>query len=138
LYLLDTNVISELRKPRPHGGTMAWLRNVDDGSLYLSAVSLGEIQAGIEITREQDATKAAEIEAWADQIVGAWNVLPMDVVIFRVWAKLMHRRPDILIGAAMIAATAKVHGLCVVTRNVKDFRNFGVELLNPYAPTAAL
>jgi toxin FitB len=132
VYLLDTNVISELRKARPHAGVTTWLRGVDDRSLYLSAVSLGEIQAGIEITREQDATKALEIEAWADQIVGSWNVLPMDAAAFRVWAKLMHRRSDTLIGDAMIAATAKLHGLCVVTRNVRDFCDFGVELLNPY------
>jgi predicted nucleic acid-binding protein len=131
VYLLDTNVISELRKVRPHVGVMTWLRRVDDRNLHLSAVSLGEIQAGIEITREQDPAKASEIEAWANQIVGIWNVLPMDTAAFRVWAKLM-RRSDILIGDAMIAATATVHGLCVVTRNVKDFRGFGVELFNPF------
>jgi toxin FitB len=132
VYLLDTNVISELRKARPHIGVMTWLRRVDDRNLHLSAVSLGEIQAGIEITREQDPAKASEIEAWANQIVASWNVLPMDTAAFRVWAKLMHRRSDILIGDAMIAATAMVHGLSVVTRNAKDFRGFGVELLNPF------
>jgi predicted nucleic acid-binding protein len=132
VYLLDTNVISELRKARPHVGVMTWLRRVDDRNLHLSAISLGEIQAGIEITREQDPAKASEIEAWANQIVGIWNVLPMDTAAFRVWAKLMHRRSDILIGDAMIAATATVHGLCVVTRNAKDFRGFGVELFNPF------
>jgi predicted nucleic acid-binding protein len=132
VYLLDTNVISELRKARPHGGVMAWLREVDDRNLYLSAVSLGEIQAGIELTRERDSAKAAEIESWANQIVGSWNILPMDTAAFRVWAKLMHRRTGVLIEDAMIAATAKLHGLRVVTRNVKDFRDFEVELLNPF------
>ena len=63
MYLLDTNVVSELRRPRPHGAVLAWLQSVDDAQLFLSAVTLGEIQAGIELTREQDATKASEIEA---------------------------------------------------------------------------
>ena len=63
MYLLDTNVVSELRKPRPHGAVVAWLQSVADADLYLSAVTLGEIQSGIELTREQDAAKAAEIDA---------------------------------------------------------------------------
>lgn len=93
-----------------------------------------ELQAGIEITREQDAEKAAEIEAWVDRVSEVWNILPMDASTFRMWAKLMHRRSDDLIEDAMIAATARVHDLQVVTRNVKDFRDFGVSVLNPYAP----
>src|SRR5712692_4155945 len=121
MYLLDTNVVSELRRPRPHGAVLAWLQAVDDRHLHLSAVTLGEIQAGIEITREHDRAKAAEIEAWADQIAAAWNVLPMDAATFRAWAKLMHRRSDALIEDAMIAATARMHGLQIVTRNVTDF-----------------
>jgi toxin FitB len=133
MYLLDTNIVSELRKTRPHGGVLGWLQSVDDGALHLSAVTLGEIQAGIELTREQDPEKAAEIEAWADQIADTWNVLPMDVPAFRAWAKLMHRRSDTLIEDAMIAATARVHGLQVVTRNVRDFKELGVGVVNPYA-----
>jgi toxin FitB len=134
MYVLDTNVISELRRPRPHGGVIAWLRSVDDRHLHLSAVSFGEIQAGIEKTREVDPAKAAEIETWADQIAETWNVLPMDTATFRMWAKLIHRRPDDLFEDAMIAATARVHDLQVVTRNVKHFNDFGVTIVNPYAP----
>jgi len=134
MYLLDTNVVSELRKPRPHGAVIAWLRTLNDRDLHISAVTLGEIQAGIEITREQDPAKATEIEAWADQVAGLWNILPMDAATFRLWAKLMHRHSDALIEDAMIAATARVHGLQVVTRNVSDFKDFGVEVLNPYTP----
>jgi toxin FitB len=132
MYLLDTNVVSELRKQRPHGGVLAWLTSVDDRELRISAVTLGEIQAGVEITREQDQAKAAEIEAWADEVAATWNVLPMDAATFRLWAKLMHRRSDMLIEDAMIAATARVHGLRIVTRNVRDFKEFGVNVVNPY------
>jgi predicted nucleic acid-binding protein len=132
VYVLDTNVLSELRKSRPHGGVLAWLQTVDDSDLHLAAVTLGEIQAGVEITREQDPAKAAQIESWADQIAATWNILPMDAATFLLWAKLMHRRSDTLLEDAMTAATARVHGLQVVTRNAKDFKDFGVEILNPY------
>ena len=132
MYLLDTNVVSELRKPKPHGGVLAWLRSVDDTELHLSAVTLGEIQAGVELTREQDAVKAASIEAWLDQVAAAYNVLPMDGRVFRAWAQLMHRKSDTLYEDAMIAATARVHKLTVVTRNTADFSSFGPPLLDPF------
>jgi predicted nucleic acid-binding protein len=131
MYLLDTNVVSELRRQRPHGAVVAWLRSLDQRDLFISAVTLGELQAGIEVTRERDATKATEIEAWVDRVSETWNILPMDTATFRMWARLMHRRSDDLIEDAMIAATARVHGLRVVTRNVKDFKHFGVSVLNP-------
>jgi predicted nucleic acid-binding protein len=134
MYLLDTNVVSELRKPRPHGAVLAWINAVDDADLHLSAVTLGEIQAGIELTRDQDLDKATEIERWLDQLAGAYNILPMDAAVFRQWAKLMHRQSDTLYEDAMIAATARVHRLTVVTRNVADFKSFGVTLLNPFLP----
>ena len=134
MYLLDTNVVSELRKQRPHGGLVAWLQSIDDAQLYLSAVTLGEIQAGIELTREQDPEKANEIEAWLELLAGVYNVLPMDAATFRAWARLMHRKSDTLYEDAMIAATAQVHGLTVVTRNVADFQALGFEVFNPFAP----
>lgn len=132
-YLLDTNVVSELRKPRPHGAVVAWLESIDDAKLYLSAVTLGEVQAGIELTREQNPAKAAEIESWLDLLAAAYNVLPMDAEAFRAWARLMHRRSDTLYEDAMIAATAQVHGLTVASRNVADFKALGVEVFNPFA-----
>jgi len=133
VYLLDTNVVSELRKPRPHGAVLAWLRGLEDVQLHLSAVTIGEIQAGIELTRAQDPDKAGQIAAWLDEVAGAYNVLPMDAAAFRAWAVLMHRRSDTLSEDAMIAATAQVHGLTVATRNLADFRDFGVPLFNPFA-----
>jgi predicted nucleic acid-binding protein len=138
MYLLDTNVISELRRPRPHGAVVAWLESVADSDLYLSAVTLGEIQAGIELTRDQDTSKANEIDKWADLVSASYNVLPMDAKIFRVWARLMHRRSDTLYEDAMIAATAKVHELTVVTRNVCDFSHFEVDLFNPFEQDSAI
>mgnify|MGYP003503470632 FL=1 len=132
MYLLDTNVISELRRIKPHGAVVSWIQSIEDKDLFLSAVSIGEIQAGIEITREQDATKAMQIEQWLDLVADSYNVLSMDAAVFRIWAKLMHRTSDTLYEDAIIVATAKVHHLTVVTRNIADFKGFGVKLFNPF------
>lgn len=132
MYLLDTNVVSELRRPKPHGAVLQWIQDVADAELHLSAVTIGEIQAGIELTRDQDAAKANELEQWLDVVSGSFNVIPMDAATFRVWATLMHRASDTLYEDAMIAATAKVQKFTVVTRNVADFKTFGVDLLNPF------
>jgi predicted nucleic acid-binding protein len=131
-YLLDTNVVSELRKPRPHGGVLAWLQKQTDEQLFLSAVTLGEMQAGIERTRRHDSTKANEIESWVDQVAASFQVLPMDTRCFREWGRLMDRKADRLLEDAMIAATARVHDLVVATRNEADFRQLAVRILNPF------
>jgi predicted nucleic acid-binding protein len=132
MYLIDTNVVSELRKPKPHGGVVQWIQEAADADLHVSAVTIGEIQAGIELTREQDAAKAAELERWLGQVAASFNVVPMDAPAFREWARLMHRRSNTLYEDAMIAATARLHGFTVVTRNVADFKPFKVDLLNPF------
>lgn len=137
MYLLDTNVVSELRKPKPHQGVVVWVQNALEETLHLSAVTIGEIQAGIEITREQDAQKAHEIETWLDSIADTYNIIPVDAHVFRRWAQLLHRQPDHHLEDALIAATALVRGMSVVTRNVDDFKRFGVPVINPFAKQPA-
>ena len=132
MYLLDTNIVSELRKPKPHGGVMAWISAKGASSLYLSAMTIAELQRGVEMTREQDDEKAGQIEAWLEQLTLTGQVLAMDAAVCRAWAKLMHRRSDTLVEDAFIAATASVHRLVVVTRNVRDFKTLGVDTLNPF------
>jgi len=131
-YLLDTNVVSELRKPRPHGGVVAWVKDQAEEQLFLSAVTMGELQAGIERTRHQDPRKASEIELWADQLAASYQILPMDVVCFREWGRIIDRKPNELLEDAMIAATARVHHLMVATRNEGDFTRLGVRIFNPF------
>lgn len=137
MYLLDTNVVSELRKPRPHGAVVAWLEGVSDDALHVSAVTLGELQAGVELTREQDPAKADEIDEWIDQVALTWSVLPLDGHVMRRWARLMHRRSDDLMMDALIAATAMSHDLIIVTRNTSDFKSLGAETLNPFGKRPA-
>jgi predicted nucleic acid-binding protein len=136
VYLLDTNVISELRRKRPHGAVVAWLRTVPDANLHISAATIGELQAGIEMTREQNPARAAEIETWLEGVAATYNVLPMDARIFRAWARLMHRQTGSLIEDAMIAATAVVHDLTVATRNFRDFQKLGVRIFNPFTTSS--
>lgn len=132
MYLLDTNVISEIRRRKPHGAVLEWLRDTPNTALHLSAVTLGELQAGVEKTRLIDPAKAKEIEDWIDELASTMKVLPADGPVFRKWAQLMHGRPDELIEDALIAATAEVHGLTVVTRNIRDFEKLGAKTLNPF------
>ncbi len=132
MYLLDTNVVSELRRSRPHGAVLEWISAVPAELLFVSAVTIGEIQAGIEITRERDEAKAEELEAWLERVIASFAVLPMDATAFREWARLMRGQQAALAEDAMIAATAIVHRLTVATRNVSDFSRLGVELQNPF------
>lgn len=132
IFLLDSNVISELRKTRPHGAVSAWLKATNQEEIGIPAIVLGELQAGAEITRRQNPAKAAELELWIDEIEQGWQIVPLDADTAREWARLMERKSKILFEDAMIAATARVHGLVVVTRNLKHFVYFNVPALNPF------
>lgn len=132
MYLLDTNVVSELRRARPHGAVLEWLSRVSEVSLFVAAVTIGEIQTGIEITRRRDEERALELEKWTESILGTYEFIPMNTAAFREWARLMHGKSTYLSMDAMIAATAIVNGLTVATRNVRDFEQFGVEVFNPF------
>jgi predicted nucleic acid-binding protein len=132
MFLLDNNVVSELRKNRPHGAVVAWRRSVPLHQLAVPAVVIAEIQDGIEITRKQDPDKAREFESWLDGVMSYYTILPADGNIFREWARLMYGKSDDLSADAMIAATARVLRLIVVTRNVKDFKPFNVKVYNPF------
>jgi hypothetical protein len=131
-YLLDTNVISELRKPKPHGALLAWIGGLDGRQMFLSAITLGELQTGVERTRKQNPTKAQEIELWVDQLAGSFQVLPMDGACCREWTRLMHGLSDDLSEDGMIAATARIHDLTVATRNTCDFDRLCVRVVNPF------
>lgn len=132
MYLLDTNVVSEMRKPRPHGGVIAWLDSISNKETYICAFTLGELQAGAERTRRQDPVKAAEIDAWIDAVPATFEVIPLDAPVFREWARLMAGKSDDLFEDAMIAAAAKVRGLTVATRNVRHFQPLSVQVFNPF------
>ena len=131
-YLLDTNVVSEMRKQKPHGAVVAWLTDLRDEQVFLSAVTMGELQAGIELTRRQDPEKATEIERWVDQLEASYQILPMDTASFREWGRLMHGKSDDLVEDGMIAAAARKHDLIVATRNEDDFKQLNVQVFNPF------
>ena len=132
-FLLDNNVISELRKPRPHGAVVEWRRSIALHQLAIPGIVVAEIQGGIELTRQQDDTKAKQLEDWLDGLMSYYTILPADGAVYREWARLMHGKPDHLSADGMIAATARVLGLIVATRNIKHFEPFDVEVFNPFS-----
>ena len=131
-YLLDTNVISEIHKSKPHGGVLAWFHQLQNEQICLSAVTLGELQEGIERKRRHDPGRAADLETWVDQLEAVIDVIPMDGRCFREAARLMQGKQDDLHDDAMIAATARIHHLKVATRNERDFLHLSVEIINPF------
>ena len=116
-YLLDTNFVSELRKNKPHGAVLEWFSGLQETQISLSAVTLGELQAGVEVTRRQNVAKAEQIEQWLESLAESYLILPMDAVCFREWARLMNGKPDRLV---------------VASRNERDFTQLTVQIFNPF------
>jgi hypothetical protein len=133
-YLIDTNVISELRKGgRADARVLRWYESVADSDLYLSVLVLGEIRRGLERTRSRDTTQAAVLERWLREVRDAFGarVLPVSQAIAEEWGRMNALRPLPTVDS-LLAATAKVHGLTLVTRNVADVADTGTECLNPF------
>lgn len=133
-YLLDTNVISELRKgERANAGVTAWTAQAGDDELFLSVLIVGEIRKGIELVRRRDVGQAEDLDAWLGRIADDYadRVLPITGEIAETWGRL--NVPDPLpVVDGLLAATALVHRLTVVTRNVADIAKAGVAVVNPF------
>ena len=132
MILLDTVVLSELRKRRPSSKVIAWMRGLPDAEVFISVVSIGEIERGI--AKTVDASFATELSRWLEDLLRFYSdrILPVTPAIARRWgrlsAELGHDGADLL-----IAATAAAHGLTVATRNVRHFKPAGVPVMNPFA-----
>jgi predicted nucleic acid-binding protein len=137
MYLLDTVVLSELRKKpqrrNPH--VVSWLRSVSSDELFLSAVTIGEVERGIERQRSVDPAFADALAEWLDVVLRNYDerILPLTVPIARRWGRLSAQIGNSGVDLA-IAATALEHGLAIITRNVSDFAATGATLINPFEP----
>ncbi len=133
-WLIDTNIISEVRKgPRCHPAVAAWWAGVEDRDLFLSALTLGEIRKGIEGVRPRDPGRAAALEGWLAEVVDAFGprVLGVDAAVAETWGRISALR-SVPVVDALLAATALVHDLVLVTRNTADVEGLGVQVLNPF------
>jgi hypothetical protein len=133
-YLLDTNVLSETRKRQPAQGVTEWIGATPPQRLHVSVLSLGEIEQGIARIRGRgDKQQAAALERWLREVELAFadRILPVTLPAASAWGRQQYARPLPVIDA-LIAATAQVNGMTVVTRNVKDFEHSGVQVLNPF------
>lgn len=134
-YLVDTNVLSELRKgQRCHPGVRAWFEEVEDADLYLSVLTIGEIRRGIELIRRRDLDAAGVLASWLEELVTTHHerLLPIDRPVAEEWGRL--NAPDPLpVVDGLLAATARVRDMTLVTRNVADVERTGVRCLDPFA-----
>jgi toxin FitB len=136
-FLLDTNIVSEVRKPRPDARVTAWLASVEGDDLFLSVLVVGEISQGIERLRRRDPRRAAAYAGWLVELRTAYadRIVPVDLAAADEWGRLnsVTRLPVV---DGLLAATAKVRGWTLVTRNTRDVAGTGVRLLDPFAPPA--
>jgi predicted nucleic acid-binding protein len=134
-YLLDTNVLWETRKRKPEAAVAAWITATPPDRLHVSVLTLGEIEQGIARIRGRgDRNQASAFERWLRDVQAGFEdrILPVTLAVAAAWGRQQYAEPLPVIDA-LIAATARVHGLTVVTRNVKDFELAGVQVLNPFA-----
>ncbi len=137
-FLIDTNIISEVRKgPRCDANVAAWYGSIDDASIYLSVLVLGEIRKGIERARPSDPARANALEQWLSAVVKSFadRILPIDRAVADEWGRMSAKRPVSTIDA-LLAATAKVHRMTLATRNVADVADLGAAVFNPFEPKA--
>lgn len=132
-YLLDTCVLSELRKPKAHPGVMAWMAGIQPEEAFLSVLTLGEIRRGLELRRAKDQAAARALERWLLGLEAHYadRILPLTATIADRWGRLSPHQP-LPVTDGLIAATALEHKLTVVTRNTEDFVRSGVSLLDPF------
>jgi predicted nucleic acid-binding protein len=138
-WLVDTNVISELRKgARCHPIVATWWTGVEDRDLFLSVLTLGEIRKGVEGVRPRDPAKAMALENWLAEVADAFGarVLGVDAAVAEAWGRIASLRSVSIIDA-LLAATANVHDLVLVTRNTADVVGLGVRVLNPFEAAPA-
>src|SRR5438105_5742416 len=132
-FLIDTNVVSELRKPRPDANVARWFQSVRDSDLYLSVLVVGELRQGVELLRRRDRGQADALETWLLALERGYRdrLIPVTARIADVWGRLNvpNRLPAI---DGLLAATAKFHDLTLATRNARHVRGTGISVLNPF------
>jgi predicted nucleic acid-binding protein len=139
MYLIDTNIISEVGKGRRcDRHVAAWYRDTRDDELFLSVLVVGEIRQGIERLRPRNRQRAAALEHWLQEILTSFSdrILPIDERVAQVWGRMNAREPLAAVDS-LLAATAEAHGMTLVTRNLKDIERSGARCLNPFEPVGS-